>query len=298
MVIEMEEKNMTALISCFARYYHYKNNDVRMFSDNMAEKILSKEEYSNISKEMIKEIKFFNPSFVGSDKDALKWIVNNQLSPSVLGRSAFCERFLKNAYKLGCKQYLIFASGYDTFGYRNNLNGLKVFEIDRETMINDKIRRLDFNNVSHDLVNYIKCDFTDKNWLSEISKSTYNYNKLSFCSLLGISYYLSKVDFYEMLKNISNMICDGSSIVFDYPNYEQSNNVLINEMLASGAGEEMKSKYSYSELEKELSNMGLYIYEHLNDEEMTKEYFENYNKNNKDKMIAPKGVGYCLVVKK
>ena len=98
-----------------------------------------------------------------------------------------------------------------------------------------------------------------------------------------------------MLKNISNMIIDCSSIVFDYPNYEQSNNVLINEMLASGAGEEMKSKYSYNELEKELLNMG---YEHLNDEEMTKEYFENYNKKNKDKMIALKGVCYCLVVKK
>ena len=40
------------------------------------------------------------------------------------------------------------------------------FEIDRETMINDKISRLDLDNVSHDLV----CDFTDKNWLSEISK--------------------------------------------------------------------------------------------------------------------------------
>ena len=65
-------------------------------------------------------------------------------------------------------------------------------------MINDKIRRLDLNNVSHDLVNYIKCDFTDKNWLSEISKSTYYYNKLSFCSLLGISYYLIKDDIYDM----------------------------------------------------------------------------------------------------
>lgn len=132
----------------------------------MAKKILSKEEYSNISKEMIKGIKFFNSSFVGSYEDALKQIVNNQLSPSVLGRSAFYERFLKNVYKLGCKQYLIFASGYDTFGYRNNLNDLKVFEIDRETMINDKISRLDLDSVSHDLV----CDFTDKNWLSEISK--------------------------------------------------------------------------------------------------------------------------------
>lgn len=298
MVIEMEEKNMTALISCFARCYHYKNNDIRIFSDNMAEKILSKEEYSNISKEMIKGINFFNPSFSGNDEDALKWIVNNQLSPSVLGRSAFCEKSLENAYRFGCRQYLIFASGYDTFGYRNNLVDLKVFEIDREAMINDKIRRLDLNNVNHDLVNYVKCDFTDKNWFNKINNSSYNHDKLSFCSLLGISYYLSKDDFYGMLKNISNMICDGSSIVFDYPSYEESKNTLINEKLASGAGEDMKSKYSFNELEKELSNMGLYIYEHLNDEEMTKEYFENYNKNNKDKMVAPKGVGYCLVVKK
>ena len=298
MVIEMEEKNMTALISCFARCYHYKNNDIRVFRDNMAEKILSKEEYSNISKEMAKGIKFFNPTFKGSDEDALKWIVNNQLSPSVLGRSAFCEKSLENAYILGCRQYLIFASGYDTFGYRNNLGDLKVFEIDREVMINDKIRRLDLNNVNHDLVNYVKCDFTDKNWFNKINESSYHHNKLSFCSLLGISYYLSKDEFYRMLKNISNMICEGSSIVFDYPSYEESKSTLINERLASGAGEEMKSKYSFSDLEKELSNMGLYIYEHLNDEEMTKEYFDNYNKNNKDKIVAPKGVGYCLVVKK
>ena len=38
----------------------------------MAEKILSKEEYSSISKEMIKGIKFFNSSFVGSYEDVLK----------------------------------------------------------------------------------------------------------------------------------------------------------------------------------------------------------------------------------
>lgn len=72
MVIEMEGKNLIALISCFARYYHYKNNDVRIFSDNMTEKILSKEEYSSVSKEMIKGIKFFNSSFVGSYEDVLK----------------------------------------------------------------------------------------------------------------------------------------------------------------------------------------------------------------------------------
>lgn len=58
MVIEMEEKNMTALISCFARYYHYKNNDVRIFSDNMAEKILSKRNIVIFLKKWLKELNF------------------------------------------------------------------------------------------------------------------------------------------------------------------------------------------------------------------------------------------------
>ena len=73
----MEEKNMTALVSCFARCYHYKNNNYRIFSDNIAEKILSDEEYSSIASNMTNGIKFFNPNFVGTKENALKWIVDN-----------------------------------------------------------------------------------------------------------------------------------------------------------------------------------------------------------------------------
>lgn len=88
----MENKNMTALVSAFARCYHYKNNKYRIFSDNIAEKILSNEEYNAIANSMSEGINFFNPNFVGTKEDALRWIVDNQLSPSVLGRSAFCEK--------------------------------------------------------------------------------------------------------------------------------------------------------------------------------------------------------------
>ena len=141
----MEEKNMTALVSCFARCYHYQNNKYGIFSDNIAEKILRKEEYDSIASNMSNGIQFFNPNFVGTKEDALRWIVDNQLSPSVLGRSVFCENALLNSIRIGCTQYLIFASGYDTFAYRNNIKDLKVFEIDRREMIEDKIGRLKQN---------------------------------------------------------------------------------------------------------------------------------------------------------
>lgn len=295
----MEEKNMTALVSCFVRSYHYKNYKYRIFNDNVAEKILSKEEYNSIASNMTNGINFFNPNFIGTKEEALRWIVDNQLSPSVLGRSAFCEKSLLNAIRFGCKQYLIFASGYDTFAYRKNLNDLTVFEIDRTEMIQDKIRRLENSKIDYSMVNFIEADFTDNNWSDAIINISYNKNEISFSSLLGISYYLSKEEFANMIKHISNIVCDGSSIVFDYQTYEDSKETKINEQLANEANEQMKSKYSYKDIEKILAENGFLIYEHLNNIEMTNNYFDKYNTlNPNNKIIAPKGVCYCLAVKK
>lgn len=44
---------------------------------------------------MSQGISFFNPTFKGSEEEALKWIVDHQLSPSVLVRSAFVKKRLK-----------------------------------------------------------------------------------------------------------------------------------------------------------------------------------------------------------
>lgn len=61
----------------------------------------------------------------------------------------------------------------------------------------------------------------------------------------------------------------------------------------------MKSKYTYQEIENILLNNDLKIYEYLNDKDMTNEFFDNYNiLNPNKKIIAPKGVGYVLAVKK
>lgn len=115
--------NMTALVSCFSRAYHCRNNENWIFRDEMAEKILSAEEYKNISSNMSAGISFFKPDFRGTEEEALRFIVDNQLAPSVLGRSAFCEHSLKNAVRLGCTRYVIFGSGYDSFSLRYSSEG-------------------------------------------------------------------------------------------------------------------------------------------------------------------------------
>ena len=72
-----------------------------------------------------------------------------------------------------------------------------------------------------------------------------------------------------------------------------------NRELAAAAGERMKARYTYEELEILLSDGGFLIYEHLDAEEATDAFFREYNEKNMGHEIkAPKGVGYCLAVKK
>ena len=128
--------------------------------------------------------------------------------------------------------------------------------------------------------------------------SDINWDKKVFCSLLGISYYLTKNQFYNMINKISKLMCSGSTIIFDYPNVEDSEKEEITRKLAKGANEEMKSKYSYRELELKFQEYDLLIYEHLEHTDIDEQYFKKYNSISTSKIFAPRGVNYCLLVKR
>ena len=121
--------HMTAKVSCFTRAYHCKNNPVPVFADTAARQLLG-EDYLQIAQSMTQGIPFFLPDFHGTPEEGLRRIVDRQLSPSVLGRSAYCERMLANEQRIGCRQYVLFASGYDTFALRNGDTSLSVYELD------------------------------------------------------------------------------------------------------------------------------------------------------------------------
>ena len=110
--------NMTALVSCFARACHRRANAVPVFDDTAAKALLG-ENFRQIAQNMQKGAAFFLPGFIGTPEEALCRIVDGQLAPSVLARSAFCEGALARETAQGCRQYVILAAGYDTFAIRN-----------------------------------------------------------------------------------------------------------------------------------------------------------------------------------
>lgn len=304
----MNQQSMTALVSAFSRAYHYKNNAVRIFDDSVAELLLTEQEYKQIGESMLQGIRFFNPEFNGSEADALRWIVDNQLSPTPLGRAAFAEDALKNAVNSGAKQYLIFAAGLDSFAYRQPewASRLRIFEIDHPLMSGEKQKRVErIREKTPDNLTFLPVDLT----ASEIdeyllSTGVFDRYKISFCSLLGISYYLSKENFFRLIRGISNIVCDGSAVVFDYPDSDTytdkaGERAKKQVTLARGAGETMLAGYSYSEMEALLSDCGFLVYEHLEPRDITERFFAGYNRvNPRRKMTAFDNVNYCLAVKK
>ena len=76
-------------------------------------------------------------------------------------------------------------------------------------------------------------------------------------------------------------------------------NELLNKKLTDSINGKMKSTYDLSEISEFASKCNLLIYEHLNYQDINNTYFYNYNTlNPNNKIIAPKGVSYIMLVKK
>ena len=287
--------NMTAKMSCFARAYHNNSPGSHVFDDPAAKRILG-DEYRQIADSLKQGVSFFLPDFKGDPEDGLQLVVERQLAPSVLGRSAFCERALENETRLGCEQVVLFAAGYDSFSILHS--DRKVFELDLPQVLADKKQRVEQAGLTSAAV-YVPCDLSSGDWREALVRAGFEPGRKTFSSLLGISYYLEKPAFAKLLKDIRSMTAEGSAICFDYPSADESRETKTNQVLAAGAGEAMKAVWPFGELERVLQDAGFLIYEHLNETEMTEQFFASYNRANPmHTMTAPKGVGYITAVNK
>lgn len=300
----MDQKSMTALVSAFARAWHAANNMETIFDDPLAQQMLTAEEYEGIGMNMSRGIAFFNPAFSGTPEEAIRWIVDNQLSPSPLGRAAFAEQALADAVSAGAEQYVVLAAGYDTFAYRRPAwaEHLRVFEVDRPLMSRDKRSRVEaLGGNALSCAAFVEADFTGDLSLRPLEEDTrYRADIVSFFSLLGVSYYLSTGAFEAFLCEIARVSARGSRIAFDYLDEdtfteragERTKKQLA---LAAGASEKMLAGYSREEMKALLSGCGFDVCEDLSPGEITDRFFGRYNRKNPDRPItAFDNVDYCL----
>ena len=289
--------HLTAKVSCFARAYHRRANAVPVFNDAAAEALLG-EDFPQIAQSMKDGAAFFLPGFTGTPEEALRRIVDGQLAPSVLARSAYCEDALAREIGRGCRQYVIFAAGYDTFAIRNKDKDLSVFELDLPEMLNEKRTRIERSALPYRAVS-IPCDLSESTWPEKLLSGGFRPAEKAFCSLLGISYYLREAELRALLQGTAEITAAGSVLCLDYPADEESRSAAVNRALAQGAGETMKARYAPRAMEALLQESGWLIREHLSPAEMTQRFFSEHNRNMPEHpMAAPDGVRYILAERK
>lgn len=281
----MENKaSMTALMSSFVRAYHTLTSEKPVFRDSAARKLFSDEEWEMMSRCIVGGMTFFAPDKIGSFKsrdDALQYIVETQLAPTPLARSAFCEESLKTAVLTGTEQYVILGAGFDTFAFCNEplMHTLDVFEVDFPPTQQDKLKRLRRAELEiPQNLHFVPCDFTRDNLREQLLSSDFDKSKKTFFSWLGVSYYLSKSEIEVFLKCVSSLAADGSSLLFDYADSGLflSDSRRVKNMLAMAqmSGEPMKSSFDEFSIISLLSDFGFLTYEHLTPDDIQKRFFD------------------------
>ena len=306
MCVKKGEASVTSLVSAFGRAYHSEFDSPKIFDDYVAKDFISKKERNDIETNMVQGIHFFNTDiaekFQDNPQEILKWITQVQLSPTPLARAAYCERVLLHEITLGAKQYVILGAGLDTFSFRHREleNEIEIFEVDHPSTQRFKKERIKDTELEiPNNLHFISMDFT-KGFSSEQLRNEGFENKKTFFSLLGVTYYLTKEELSSLIENLFEMVPEGSSIVFDYPDENLfkekgfSNRVENMLKMAAVGGEPMKSCFSYTEMEALLENAGLLIYEHLTPEDIHTLYFEGRN----DYLKAFETVHYVHALKK
>ncbi|QWG34246.1 class I SAM-dependent methyltransferase [Bacillus mycoides] len=300
------EASITSLVSAFGRAYHSEFDSPKIFDDYVAKDLILPKERNNIETNMVQGIYFFNKDiaeqFQDNPNEILKWITQVQLSPTPLARAAYCERVLLHEITLGAKQYVILGAGLDTFSFRHREleNKIEIFEVDHPSTQQAKkvkVKEAEFEIPNN--LHFVSMDFT-KGFSYEQLRNEGFENKKTFFSLLGVTYYLTKEELSSLIECLFEMVPEGSSIVFDYPDENLftekglSNRVEKMVKMASVGGEPMTACYSYTEMEVLLEKAGLLIYEHLSPEDIHTLYFEGRN----DYLKAFETVHYIHAVKK
>lgn len=301
-----KESSLTSLISAFSRAYHSKYDTPTIFDDYIAKDLITPEEFSDISQNMIQGIPFFNidiaQRFHDEPDEILKWITQVQLSPTPLARAAYCEQVLLNELILGVQQYVILGAGLDTFCFRHPEleNNLEIFELDYPETQEFKKNRLDHVNVKKpNNLHFVSMDFTNTFSYQKLIDQGFE-NKKTIFSLLGVSYYLTKEEISSLIDNVFAQVPSGSSIVFDYADerlFEEkgiSNRVDNMVNMAAASGEPMKSCFTYNEIEHLLETSGLLIYEHLSPAMIQELFFRNRT----DYLSAFETIHYIHAIKK
>ena len=208
-----------------------------------------------------------------------EWLMQSRPYANVITRTRYAEDALKDAVTQGAGQYVLIGAGFDSFALRlpKSAANLRIFEIDFPATQTLKIERIDACGITMpDTVHFIAADLSQESIAAALARSTFQTNRLTFFSWLGVTMYLTREANLSTLRSIASCSPAGSQVVFTYFDERlfqaQSESFRELQQRVAAIGEPFLSGFDPAEIAEILAACGLDLIEDLNGNEVAARY--------------------------
>jgi methyltransferase (TIGR00027 family) len=198
---------------------------------------------------------------------------------NVITRSRYAEDALRDGVLRGVRQYVLIGAGFDSFALRLPMFAadLQIFEIDFPATQSLKVERIDACGVAlPESVHFIAADLSQESVAAALARSSFETNRLTFFSWLGVTMYLTREANLATFKSIASCCPVGSEVAFTYFDERlfraQSESFRELEQRVAAIGEPFLSGFNPAELAANLAACSLELIEDLNGAEAAARY--------------------------
>lgn len=261
----MQQASLTSLMAAYGRIRHAERSQAPVFDDRLAKELMTDEEYRSVGGYLLEGLPFFAPDKAGSfsdDDEAIDYLVDTQIAPTPLARTAFVEGELAGSIERGVGQYVILGAGMDTYAFRGErASGLRVFELDHPRTQADKLERIERAGWSiPGETFFVPVDLNESDWAQALVSAGFDRAQACFVSWLGVTYYLDAARIEAVLGDLARLMAPGSVLAFDFADegiFQSGMRRVQNTLaMAQAAGEPMVSCFSSAEIERLLARSG------------------------------------------
>jgi methyltransferase (TIGR00027 family) len=138
---------------------------------------------------------------------------------NVITRTRYAEDALQAAVGRGIRQYVLVGAGFDSFVLRRPpfAADLEIFEIDHPATQGLKLKRIKELGIAlPDSVHFIAADLSAESVADALARSSFQRDRTSFFSWLGVSMYLTRQANFATLRSIALCARPGSELVLTY----------------------------------------------------------------------------------
>jgi methyltransferase (TIGR00027 family) len=219
--VNPSDPSRTALVTALMRAVHTRGDSVPLLNDPWGDRLVPDAVKTTLRERALQRLDPSRRSEAAAEPEKIldAALRANPAYADVILRSRYTEDALQAAVARGIGQYVIIGAGFDSFLCRRPAwaEGLTIYEVDHPATQRLKRRCLETCGVPESAsVHFVEADLSAETLGSALARSSFQADRPTFFSWLGVTMYLTRESNLATLHAIASCAPAASELVFTY----------------------------------------------------------------------------------